>query len=300
MTRSLGVTLTVVFFLTQGATSRAQIPVFCTYFTAGTVTYFPSRGDSKPLETHTWLTGNDKLRLSDNIAQVTLFCRDTSFIQLEGKGIYNVAAIAKLNRRPIHDPMMIEYFSLFWSSIATSATSTHPNLHSNQPVADSADSRRFVHTPRPAYNTSMDSVVFSWQNVSWAHKYFLRIRNADGMLCYDKVIADTQTLVVFSGGMPPGNTYYWALDIVGEGGRLQFADTGHLVLIDEMKVLPRLPALAFDSLGGIAVVLEQIEQYENAGCIRQADILFRRLNANFPLDIALDKLYAAFRQRNYF
>lgn len=282
MTRTIAVKLFPALFLTLGA--RAQSPVLCVYFTAGTVSYIPSHGPITPLDTHTTLFVNDKLTLSDNVSEVILFSRDTSYLKLEGRGTYTAAALSRLPRHRIRDPMMILYFSFFWQP----APLTMP-----APAT-------FVIGPRPGYATSQDSLIFTWHNVSWARKYFLRVRNPDGQLCYDKVVVDTAAVVHFNPTMPPGNSYNWAIDIVGEGGRLQFADSGHIVSIDETKLLPQLPALGLDSLGGIAPILEQIEQYENAGCIRQADTLFQRLLANSPMDAALDKLYAAFRARNYY
>jgi hypothetical protein len=289
MNRSLPLNLLLALFLAQDAHAQsavsqgthAQSPIFGVFFTAGLIDYIPSHGPTRPLDNHTWLTTNDKLKLADNIAEVILFARDTTYVQLEGKGSYTAAGIAKLPRHTIRDPMMIRYFSFFWPSTISTARS-----------------KAFIIGPRPGYTTSQDSLIFSWHNVSWARKYFLRLRNGGGDLVYDSVLIDTQAVVHFPGRMPAGYGYNWALDIVGEGGRLQFADSGHVVLIDETKVLPQLPALALDSLGGIAVILEQIEQFENAGCIRQADILFQRLLTNSPMDAALDKLYADFRERN--
>jgi hypothetical protein len=100
--------------------------------------------------------------------------------------------------------------------------------------------------------------------------------------------------------MTPGNSYTWTLDIVGESGRLQFADSSHIVLVNDTAILTQLPPITPDSIGGFAVLLQRIEQYENAGCIKKAENLFEQLTTDFPQDPALDKLYAAFRQRNYF
>jgi hypothetical protein len=100
--------------------------------------------------------------------------------------------------------------------------------------------------------------------------------------------------------MPAGNSYTWTLDIVGESGRLQFADSNHIVLVNDTAILPHLPPITPDSIGGFAALLQRIEQCENAGCIKEAENLFEQLNADFSLDPALDKLYADFRRRNYF
>jgi hypothetical protein len=146
----------------------------------------------------------------------------------------------------------------------------------------------------------MDSLIFRWRSVYWARKYFLRLRDPTGRLCYDSVIVDTETVVHFPGRMTAGNTYTWTLDIVGESRRLQFADSNHIVLINDSAVLPRLPPITPDSIGGFAALLQRIEQYENAGCIKEAGELFEQLTTDFPQDPALDQLYFAFRQRNYF
>ena len=307
MARSLAVTLILSLFLTKGA--PAQLTAFGVYFTAGTVTYIPARGPSRALETHTFLKATDRVTLSDNIAQVILFSPDTSYVELEGKGTYTTAAIAKLPHHPIRDPMVIKYFSFFWSPpssspprdpLTSSISRNPPSSSISRNSVSFSDLKSFIIKPRPEYVTSLDSLIFEWRNVSWARKYFLRLRSPEGDIRYDSVLVDTQVIVHFPGHLKMGIAYNWAVDIVGEGGRLQFADSGHLIWIDETKVLQQLPPLPFDSLGGIAATLEQIEQYENAGCIRQADSLFQRLSSSFPLDAALDKLYAAFRERNYY
>jgi hypothetical protein len=72
------------------------------------------------------------------------------------------------------------------------------------------------------------------------------------------------------------------------------------VLVDETAVLSHLSQVMEDSIGGIAAILQRIEQFENAGCIQRADSLFQQLTNSFPQDDALDKLYESFRRRNYF
>jgi hypothetical protein len=90
------------------------------------------------------------------------------------------------------------------------------------------------------------------------------------------------------------------LDIVGESGRLQFADSNHIVLVNESAIFPQLPLITPDSIGGIAILLQRIEQYENASCTKLANDLFHQLTTDFPQDAALDQLYTEFRNRNYF
>jgi hypothetical protein len=301
MNRSLPLQLFLALLLTQGPRVIGQVPVFSVYFTADT-RYSPGHGGGiLPLAPHTWLYANDKLMLPDNIAELTLFTGDTCYVHLQGKGNYTIAEIEKLPRHPIRDKMIVQYYSFIWQERIKSPPSAPHNITtSSSHPSHARNSSLFVLDPRPNYATSLDSLVFRWPNVSWARKYFLRLRNPDGHLVYDSVLADTQAIVHFPGRMPVGNSYAWALDVVGEGGRLQFADTGHIVLVDETKVLPQLPSIPADSLGGISMILLEIERDENAGCTREAEALFFRLINDFPMDAALDKLYAAFKQRNYF
>ena len=301
MNRSLPIQLFLALLLTQGLRVSSQIPVFGVYYCADT-RYSPGRGGGiVSLASHTWLYANDKLMMPDNIAELTLFTRDTCYIHLLGKGNYTIAEIEKLPRIPIRDTMMIQYYSFFWQEkIMPAPPATHITTNSSPHPSRSLNSTPFIFDPRPNYATSLDSLVFRWPNVSWARKYFLRLRSPDGHLVYDSVLTDTQATVHFSGRMPIDYTYGWALDIVGEGGRLQFADSGHIVLVDETKILPQLPPVPADSLGGMATILREIERDENAGCTRQAETLLFRLYNDFPADVALDRLYAAFKQRNYF
>jgi hypothetical protein len=301
MSRSLPIQLFLALFLTQGLGVSGQTPVFSVYFCVDT-RYSPGHGGGiVPLAPHTWLYANDKLVLPTNIAELTLFTRDTCYIHLQGKGNYTIPEIEKLPHHPIRDTMVIRYYSFLWQEKIKPLPSGPRNTVNTSPHSSSAlNPTPFVLDPRRNYNTSIDSLVFRWPNVSWARKYFLRLRSPDGRLVYDSVLTDTQAIVHFPGRMPTGYSYGWALDIVGEGGRLQFADSGHIVLVDETKVLPQLPPVPMDSLGGMATILREIERDENAGCTRQAESLLFRLYNDFPTDAALDKLYAAFKQRNYF
>ncbi|HTR30892.1 MAG TPA: hypothetical protein VMH27_16595 [Puia sp.] len=283
MNRSLPIQLFLALLLIQGLRVSGQIPVFGVYFCADT-RYSPGHGGGiVPLAPHTWLYANDKLMMPDNIAELTLFTRDTCYIRLLGKGNYTVAEIEKRPRIPIRDTMMIRYYSFFWQEkIKPAPFVTRNMVNSSGNTSRSPNATPFIFDPRPHYATSLDSIVFRWPNVSWARKYFLRLRGPDGHLVYDSVLTDTQTTVHFPGRMPMGNTYGWALDIVGEGGRLQFADSGHIALVDESKVLPQLPPVPIDSLGGMATILREIERDENAGCTRQAEALLFRLYSDFP------------------
>jgi hypothetical protein len=287
--------LLLAAILFPGLNTRGQSPIFGIYFTAGNIRYVPVRGGAKPLDPHTWLKATDKLILLDNIAEITLFDHDSSYVRLHGKGTYAVAEIENMPCTRVRDTVILRYLSFLWQD------AIRPDPHaSGSPSHSTTHAPSIILTPRDSYATSMDSLIFRWHSVSWARKYFLRLRNPDGQLCYDSVLADTQAIVHFPGRMSAGNTYTWGLDIVGESGRLQFVDSSHIVLINESAVLPRLPPLTADSIGGIAILLQRIEQYENVGCIRQAEILFWQLLNDFPQDAALDKLYASFRSRNYF
>jgi hypothetical protein len=287
--------LLLAAILFPGLNTRGQSPIFGIYFTAANIRYVPARGGAKPLDPHTWLKATDKLILLDNIAEITLFDHDSSYVRLHGKGTYAVAEIENMPRTRVRDTVILRYLSFLWQD------AIRPDPHaSGSPSHSTTHAPSIILTPRDNYATSMDSLIFRWHSVSWARKYFLRLRNPDGQLCYDSVLADTQAIVHFPGRMSAGNTYTWGLDIVGESGRLQFVDSSHIVLVNESAVLPRLPPLTADSIGGIAILLQRIEQYENVGCIRQAEILFWQLLNDFPQDAALDKLYASFRSRNYF
>jgi hypothetical protein len=308
MQHSSTIRLLLAVTLFQGLATRGQSPVFGVYFTSGNIKYSTARGGVRPVGSHTWLNAGDKLMLLDNISDITLFARDTSYVRLQGKANYTVAQLDKMPRTRIRDTIMIQYFSLFWEEAIHLPTSTSTNAPQSgaaptptprTPVAAPRNAS-IVLAPRSGYATSLDSLIFRWNNVSWARKYFLRLRNPDGRLCYDTVIADTEAIIHFPGHMPSGNTYTWALDIVGESGRLQFADSGHIILINEFAVIPHLPSVPTDSIGGLAAILERIEQYEYAGCIKEAEALFFRLTNDFPDDTTLDKLYLAFRRRNYF
>jgi hypothetical protein len=294
--------LLLALVLTQGLAARGQSALYGVYYTTGNSRFNQAHGGAvQLLTTHTRIVAGDKLTLLDNIAEVTLFARDTSYIRLEGKGIYTVAQLDKMPRTRIRDTIMMQYFALFWNDAIHPgpATSSANTVH-----ATAQYSKSIVLAPRAAYITSLDSLIFRWTYVSWARKYFLRIRSPDGQLCYDSVVADTQAIVHFPGRMPAGNSaegnsYAWALDIVGESGRLQFADTGHFVLVNDFAIIPHLPTIPMDSMGGIAPILERIEQYEKAGCTKEAEAMFFRLINDYPEDNALDKLYIAFRRRNY-
>jgi len=287
--------LLLALVLTQGLAARGQSPLYGVYYTTGNSRFSQAHGSGiQPLTSHTRIVAGDKLTLLDNIAQVTLFARDTSYIHLEGKGIYTVAQLDKMPRTRIRDTIIIQYFAMFWNDA----------IHPGPAASATPHSKSIVLAPRAAYVTSLDSLIFRWNYVSWARKYFLRIRSPDGQLCYDSVLADTQVVVHFPGRMPAGsssegNSYAWALDIVGESGRLQFADTGHIVLVNDFTIIPHLPTIPMDSMGGIAPILERIEQYEKAGCTKEAEAMFFRLINDYPDDNALDKLYIAFRRRNY-
>jgi hypothetical protein len=311
--------LLLAAILFPGLNTRGQSPIFGIYFTAGNIRYVPARGSAKPLDPHTWLKATDKLILLDNIAEITLFDHDSSYVRLHGKGTYAIAEIENMPRNRVGDTLILRYLSFLWQdasrpdphasgSVPHSTTRAPSTTHAPSTILAPSTTHApstilapsIILTPRDSYATSMDSLIFRWHSVSWARKYFLRLRHPDGHLCYDSVLADTQAIVHFPGRMFAGNSYTWGLDIVGESGRLQFVDSSHIVLVNESAVLPRLPPVIADSIGGIAILLQRIEQYENAGCILQAEILFRQLLNDFPQDAALDKLYSAFRQRNYF
>lgn len=298
--------LFLAVILTHGLAARGQQPVFGVYFAAGNIKCVPAHGPPRLVTQPDWIYEGDKLTLLDNISEITLFDHDTGYIRLRGKGAYSAAEIAKMQHARVHDTMIIRYLSLFWedvirpaprASTAVSHSTPHPQNH--PPVVPTRP-LSIILAPRDSYATSMDSLIFSWHSVSWARKYFLRLRGPDGRLRYDSVLVDSQAVVHFPGRMPAGNSYTWTLDIVGESGRLQFADSSHIVLVDETANLPLLPEVTADFIGGIAALLQQIEQFENAGCIRRADALFQQLTDSFPQDDALDKLYASFRRRNYF
>jgi hypothetical protein len=298
--------LLLAAILSQGLAVQGQRPVFGVYFTAGNIKCVPTHGPSRLVSANSWIYEGEKLTLFDNICEITLFDKDTSYIRLQGKGVYPIAEIEKMQHTRVRDTMIIRYLTLFWEEVirpappastgvsrSTSHTQNHPTGIPTRPLS-------IILAPRDSYTTSMDSLIFCWHKVSWARKYFLRLRGPDGQLRYDSVLVDTQAVVHFPGRMPVGDSYTWALDIVGESGRLQFADSSHIVLVDETAIIPQLPPVMADSIGGFAVILQRIEQFENAGCIRQADALFQQLTTDFAQDDALDKLYASFRRRNYY
>ena len=313
MNRSFPIRLMLALVLTSGFPAHAQRPVFGVYTTSGTVTCVPARGGgSSPVLQHIWLYPGDKLTLSDNISEIVLFDHDTSYVRLKEKGTYKMDQIGKMQHTRVHDSLMIRYLSLVWaensgsSPAAARSTGAPPNPATGSSAGTPA-SHYFqnsfptrVLAPRAGYATSLDSLIFRWHGVSWARKYFLRLRNPDGQLAYDSVIIDTQAVVHFPGRMTAPNSYTWTLDIVGEAGRLQFADSGHIVLVNESAVLPQLPAITADPIGGIAIILQHIEQDESAGCTKQANDYFQQLTADFPMDAALNQLYMEFRRRNYF
>jgi|GEM_PF-2565189 hypothetical protein len=345
MQHSVTISLLLAGLLTLGHTASSQRPAYGVYFTAGTINCNPARGASRLVLAHSWLHQGDKITLVDNVAEITLFDHDTSYVRLRGKGTYTMDDIGKMQHTRVRDSILIQYLSLSWAEViqpappnraavtpkhspastpantSTSGTLTPTNTNTSGTLAstNTNTSGTLAHTsptprastrpsqnpalviaPRPAYATSMDSLIFRWRNVYWARKYFLRLRNPDGRLCYDTVIIDTQAVVHFPGRMTAGNTYTWTLDIVGESGRLQFADSNHIVLVNDSAILPQLPPITPDSIGGFAVLLQRIEQYENAGCTKEAESLFEQLTTDFPQDPALDKLYFDFRRRNYF
>lgn len=310
MNRSFPVCLLFLFFLIRVFPTRAQRPVFGVYLTTGTINCtFTHGGGYSTVFLHSWLYPGDKLTLADDISEIVLFDRDTGYVRLRGKGSYSTDMVRKMQHTRVHDTMIIRYLSLLWLQApqpapAESRTDARGHTAASQthrPVIPvTPGSTTTVLAPRANYATSLDSLIFRWRNVYWARKYFLRLRNTDGQLCYDGVIVDTQAVVHFPGRMTPGNTYAWTLDIVGESGRLQFADSGHIVLVNESVIFPQLPPVTPDSIGGIAIILQRIEQYENASCIKQANDFFQRLISELPMDAALDQLYTEFRRRNYF
>jgi hypothetical protein len=299
MQHSVTISVLLAGFLTLGHTASSQRPVYGVYLTAGTINCIPAHGPSRPVLAHSWLHLGDRVTLVDNIAEITLFDHDTSYVRLHGKGTYTMEEIGKMQHARVRDTILIQYLSLSWAEVIQPAPPIHAAVTPKHPPA-STSTNPLVVAPRPAYATSMDSLIFRWRSIYWARKYFLRLRNPDGRLCYDSVIIDTQAIVHFPGRMTAGNTYTWTLDIVGESGRLQFADSNHIVLVNDSAILPQLPPITPDSIGGFAILLQRIEQYENAGCTKEAENLFEQLTTDFPQDPALDKLYFDFRRRNYF
>jgi hypothetical protein len=301
MQHSVTFSLLLVGILTQGHTASGQRPAYGVYFAAGTIKCTPARGPSRPVQLHNWLYQGDRITLVDNIAEITLIDHDTSYVRLRGRGTYTMEEIGKMQHIRVRDTILIQYLSLSWAEViqpAPPSRAAGTQRHSLAPPT--TNTAPTIVAPRPGYTTSMDSLIFRWRNVYWARKYFLRLRSPDGRLCYDSVIVDTQAVVHFPGRMTPGTSYTWTLDIVGESGRLQFADSSHIMLVNDTAILPQLPPITSDSIGGFAVLLQRIEQYENAGCIKEAEHLFEQLTTDYPQDPALDNLYAAFRQRNYF
>jgi hypothetical protein len=294
--------LSSFFIQALSLTVCGQGPVFAVYFNAGSIKCTPPRGGSHPIEFHNWLFEGDKLSLQDNIAELILFCRDSSYLRLDGKGNYSVLDLEKMPRRHIADSVTLRYLSLLWSDAPRPRplTPPPPTAKSNiarPPLRPYSSGAPLMISPHNGYITSLDSCIFRWRPVSWAQKYFLRIRSREGEIRFDSVLVDTQAIVNFAGKMPPG-AYFWALDLVGEFGRLQFGDSSHIVLIDEAPVIAQLPSLPEDSLGGIVATIRKIAQYEASGCTKSAAEMFRELAAVFPTDSALDKMYHAFLLRN--
>jgi hypothetical protein len=315
MQHSVTFSLLLAGILTQGLAASSQRPAFGVYYTTGTINCIPARGQSRPVLAHSWVYQGEKITLFDDLAELTLFDRDTSYVRLRGKGTYTMEEIGKREHTRVRDSILIQYLALSWAEViqppppsraaATPKHNSAPTNAANAPGTHATLSRPYSNptsalAPRPGYVTSMDSLIFRWHNVYWARRYFLRLRSPDGRLCFDSVIIDTEAVVHFPGRMPAGNSYTWTLDIVGESGRLQFADSSHIVLVNDTAILPHLPPITPDSIGGFAALLQRIEQCENAGCIKEAENLFEQLTADFTLDPALDKLYADFRRRNYF
>jgi hypothetical protein len=308
MQHSVTFSLLLAGILTHGLTASSQRPAFGVYFTAGTIKCTPARGAPAPVLLHNWLYQGDRITLVDNVAEITLFDQDTSYVRLRGKGAYTIGEIEKMQHTRVRDTILMQYLALSWAEVIQPAppnraagTQTHSPPNAGTPARTTPPPNPSpVLAPRPNYATSMDSLIFRWRSTYWARKYFLRLRSPEGRLCYDTVLVDTQAVVHFPGRMTAGNSYTWTLDIVGESGRLQFADSNHIVLVNDTAVLPQLPPITPDSIGGIAVLLQRIEQYENAGCTKKAENLFGQLTTDIPQDTALDKLYAAFRKRNYF
>ena len=286
---------------------RAQGPVFVAYYSAGNIKCSPTHGGSHPLDYHNWLFEADRLSLQDNIAELILFDRDSNYLRLDGKGNYPVSELEKMPRHRITDSVAIHYLSILWTTAPRPRTPPRtspppapavkgsPTHHS--PQVNPQPGSHLVIGPGNGYTTSLDSCIFRWHPVNWARKYFLRMRTREGEIRYDSVLVDSDAVVNFAGRMPP-DTYFWALDLVGESGRLQFGDSGHITLIDETPVLPLLPPLPEDSIGGVIAVLRKIAQYEAAGCTRSAAAMFVQLSLEFPTDAALDKMYQAFLVRN--
>src|SRR5580693_3131992 len=133
MNRSLPIQLLLALLLTQGPGVSGQTPVFSVYFCADT-RYNPGHGGGIiPLTPHTWLYANDKLMLPDNIAELTLFTRDTCYIHLQGKGNYTIAEIDKLPRHPIRDTMIIQYYSFLWQEKIKSSPTAPRNTANFSP-----------------------------------------------------------------------------------------------------------------------------------------------------------------------
>jgi hypothetical protein len=299
----LAVLVTQTVTLAAVNSARGQWPAFGVYHTEGTIKCASAHNhETAPVIQHSWLYEGDKLMLLDNIAEIILFDKDTNYIRLRGKGTYTTAQIEKMRRTHVRDNVTVKYLSLLWEELFRPGSSS---LMEKEKIAGSTGgvSRGIsvLLAPRDGYSTSMEFLCFRWHSVHWARKYFLRIRDQQGQLRYDSVSPDTMAVVRFPDRFTYGNTYTCYLDLIGESGRLQFADSCHVTLIDETTVLPQLPIVTEDpdSLGGIVILLRRIQQCETNGCIRQADELFHHLTTGHSQDPALDQLYAAFRRRNY-
>ena len=96
--RSLsGLTGIVAFLLIQALAAHGQGPVFGVYFNAGNIKCTPARGKgTHALGYHEWLFAGDRVTLQDNISELILFGRDSSYLRLDGKGNYLVADLEKI------------------------------------------------------------------------------------------------------------------------------------------------------------------------------------------------------------
>jgi hypothetical protein len=299
MYRSLPIPLLFAFLLTQGPIARAQRPIFGVYLATGTIKCIPAHGPSRLISRNDWLYPGERLSLLDDISGITLFGQDTTYIRLHGKGAYTIDQISKMQHTRVRDTLLIRYLSLTWAQVVQPAPTTSRASAQTPASPGRSSSASLVLAPRARYATSLDSLIFRWHQVSWARKYFLRLRDPDGQLCYDSVLADTQAVVHLPGSAgSTGNAYTWTLDLVSPSGRLQFADSNHILLVNESITLPQLSPIIPDSIGGIAIILQQIEQYEKAGCTKRAAQLFLGLTTDFPQDAALDEMYTDFRRRN--
>jgi hypothetical protein len=137
MYRSFSIQILLAFFLTQGPIARAQRPLFGVYLATGTIKCTPARGPSRLISRYDWLYPGDRLSLLDNISQITLFGRDTTYVCLHGKGTYTIDQIKKnaAHLRPGHTPHPI-----FIADMGRS--------HSNRPRSQPRLRRPRPRTPR--------------------------------------------------------------------------------------------------------------------------------------------------------